>query len=83
MKTEAMTSVGFPMWLAVAVSGLAGMVAFFIMSYHRPKNIPPGPIRIPIFGNTTFAGTRNKLLKHFPKLRRRYGDIFSIYIGNQ
>jgi len=52
-----------------------------LKSTFRPKNFPPGPFNIPFIGSALILDVRN-LTKSFSKLRARYGDIFSIYVGS-
>merc|ERR1712198_71521 len=46
----------------------------------RPKKFPPGPINIPILGSLLYVDVRN-LTKSFTKLSKKYGDIFSLFVG--
>ncbi|XP_007536662.1 cytochrome P450 2B11-like [Erinaceus europaeus] len=49
----------------------------------RPKNhgrLPPGPWPLPFLGNL-LQMDRNGLLKSFMKLRDKYGDVFTVYLG--
>ncbi|KAK6175046.1 hypothetical protein SNE40_013587 [Patella caerulea] len=47
-----------------------------------PSRVPPGPRpMIPILGN--FLQLEIDPRKQFAKFRRRYGDLFSLYIGNK
>ncbi|MCJ8734451.1 hypothetical protein PDJAM_G00235500 [Pangasius djambal] len=48
----------------------------------RPKNFPPGPQPIPIFGNLFHINIKNPL-KDFGKLAEQYGNIYSLYIGTK
>ncbi|XP_041346850.1 cytochrome P450 2J4-like [Gigantopelta aegis] len=48
----------------------------------RPRGIPPGPlITIPILGHLLQIGANP--IKSFQKMRKQYGDVFSVYIGNR
>ncbi|KPP56825.1 cytochrome P450 2F2-like, partial [Scleropages formosus] len=53
---------------------------FFLFKTRRPKNFPPGPQPIPIFGNLLQLNLRNPI-KDLEKLSERYGKVFSIYFG--
>uniref|UniRef100_A0A667WAP7 Cytochrome P450, family 2, subfamily X, polypeptide 9 n=1 Tax=Myripristis murdjan TaxID=586833 RepID=A0A667WAP7_9TELE len=46
----------------------------------RPKNFPPGPTPLPIFG-TIFSLSLQNPLKDFERLRKHYGDVYSLFIG--
>jgi len=46
----------------------------------RPKKFPPGPVNFPVFGSLLYVDVRN-LSSSFKKLSKRYGDIFSIFVG--
>ncbi|KAL7862584.1 hypothetical protein SRHO_G00115680 [Serrasalmus rhombeus] len=46
----------------------------------RPKNFPPGPWPVPIFGNLFQLNITNPL-KDFERLAEHYGNIYSLYIG--
>ncbi|KAF5897977.1 cytochrome P450 2F2-like [Clarias magur] len=48
----------------------------------RPKNFPPGPRPIPIFGNLFHFNIKNPL-KDFEKFAEKYGNIYSLYIGTK
>jgi len=59
--------------------GVILLLAWFKMSI-RPKNFPPGPVNVPFLGSVLRLDVRN-LTKSFSKLKLRYGDIFSVYVG--
>lgn len=48
----------------------------------RPHGLPPGPPRIPIIGSTALFSSSDPA-QVLVQLRRRYGDIFSLYVGNK
>ncbi|XP_061100599.1 cytochrome P450 2F2-like isoform X2 [Conger conger] len=48
----------------------------------RPRNFPPGPRPIPIFGNLLQFNLVD-LLNDFKKLSERYGKVYSIYLGRK
>uniref|UniRef100_A0A4W4EQ96 Cytochrome P450, family 2, subfamily X, polypeptide 9 n=1 Tax=Electrophorus electricus TaxID=8005 RepID=A0A4W4EQ96_ELEEL len=55
-------------------------LVFLFIRIQRPKNFPPGPRPIPIFGNLLQLNILNPL-KDFKRLARRYGNVYSLYIG--
>ncbi|KAM9470726.1 cytochrome P450 2F2-like [Clarias gariepinus] len=55
---------------------------FFLIRIQRPKNFPPGPLPIPVFGNLFHFNVKNPL-KDFGKLAKRYGKVYSLYIGTK
>ncbi|KAF5897981.1 cytochrome P450 2F2-like [Clarias magur] len=55
---------------------------FFFIRIQRPKNFPPGPRPIPIFGNLIHFNIKNPL-KDFEKLAEQYGSVYSVYIGTK
>uniref|UniRef100_A0A3Q2CYN8 Cytochrome P450 2J6-like n=1 Tax=Cyprinodon variegatus TaxID=28743 RepID=A0A3Q2CYN8_CYPVA len=48
----------------------------------RPKNFPPGPLSLPIFGSLLFLNLENPL-KDFERLRESYGNVYSLFIGRK
>ncbi|KAF5897982.1 cytochrome P450 2D3-like, partial [Clarias magur] len=46
----------------------------------KPKNFPPGPRPLPIFGNLLHFNINNPL-KDFGLLAERYGNVYSLYLG--
>ncbi|XP_047452532.1 cytochrome P450 2F2-like [Mugil cephalus] len=64
---------------------LVWLCIFFIVlqfKSRRPKNFPPGPIALPILGNTLHLSLENPL-KDFERLRNAYGDVYSLFIGSK
>ncbi|KAL4006122.1 hypothetical protein ACER0C_005835 [Sarotherodon galilaeus] len=57
-------------------------VCFIVLQLksRRPKNFPPGPPVLPLLGNTLQLSLENPL-KDFERLRKSYGDVYSIFIG--
>ncbi|XP_036424092.1 cytochrome P450 2F2-like [Colossoma macropomum] len=53
---------------------------FLFIRIQRPKNFPPGPRPVPIFGNLFQLNITNPL-KDFERLAECYGNIYSLYIG--
>ncbi|KAG7329552.1 hypothetical protein KOW79_007726 [Hemibagrus wyckioides] len=48
----------------------------------RPKNFPPGPPPVPIFGNLFHFNIKNPL-KDFVKFAKQYGNVYSLFIGTK
>lgn len=60
-------------------------VLTFVLTYkatRRPRGIPPGPALFPFFGNIHTMAVGD-LLENLQSLRRKYGDVFSLYIGRE
>uniref|UniRef100_A0A3Q0SAT5 Cytochrome P450, family 2, subfamily X, polypeptide 9 n=1 Tax=Amphilophus citrinellus TaxID=61819 RepID=A0A3Q0SAT5_AMPCI len=58
---------------------------FFIILHlksQRPNNFPPGPPVLPLLGNILQLNLENPL-KDFERLRKSYGDVYSIFIGRK
>ncbi|XP_046705610.1 cytochrome P450 2D14-like isoform X2 [Silurus meridionalis] len=58
---------------------------FFYLIFHlfriqRPKNFPPGPQPLPIFGSLLDINIKNPL-KDFKMLAERYGNVYGLYLG--
>uniref|UniRef100_A0A8C6SIF2 Cytochrome P450 n=1 Tax=Neogobius melanostomus TaxID=47308 RepID=A0A8C6SIF2_9GOBI len=63
---------------------LLGICIFIILQLksRRPKNFPPGPTALPLIGNMLNLSPDNPL-KDMEKLRGRYGNVYSVYIGHR
>lgn len=68
---------GFSVLVLICVS-----LVFFLFRIQRPKNFPPGPPLLPIFGNLLHINLANPL-KDFERLAEKYGEIFSLYTGSR
>ncbi|XP_061629902.1 cytochrome P450 2F2-like [Phyllopteryx taeniolatus] len=55
---------------------------FILFSFmcRRPKNFPPGPTILPILGNLLSLSLENPL-QDFERLRKAYGNVYSLYLG--
>ncbi|XP_053538023.1 cytochrome P450 2D15 isoform X1 [Ictalurus punctatus] len=60
--------------------GICVYLFFLLIRIQRPKNFPPGPRPMPIFGNLLHLNIRNPL-KDFEMLAERYGNVYSLYLG--
>ena len=58
-------------------------VTLYLWFYNgRPKNAPPGPwFYVPVIGNLVQIG-RNPVTS-FREMRKKYGDVFSVYMANR
>uniref|UniRef100_A0A672FR50 Cytochrome P450, family 2, subfamily X, polypeptide 9 n=1 Tax=Salarias fasciatus TaxID=181472 RepID=A0A672FR50_SALFA len=54
---------------------------FLILKTRRPRNFPPGPFALPILGNLLQLSLEDPL-KYVEKLRRNYGNVYSLFIGS-
>ncbi|XP_042571285.1 cytochrome P450 2J2-like [Cyprinus carpio] len=55
---------------------------FLLIRIQRPRNFPPGPLPLPLFGNLLHVNMANPL-KDFERFAERYGNIFSLYTGSR
>uniref|UniRef100_A0A3B1K754 Cytochrome P450 2B4-like n=1 Tax=Astyanax mexicanus TaxID=7994 RepID=A0A3B1K754_ASTMX len=55
---------------------------FLFIKIQRPKNFPPGPRPVPIFGNVFQLNISNPL-KDFERIAERYGNVYSLYFGGR
>uniref|UniRef100_A0A671PSR2 Cytochrome P450 2J6-like n=1 Tax=Sinocyclocheilus anshuiensis TaxID=1608454 RepID=A0A671PSR2_9TELE len=55
---------------------------FLLIRIQRPKNFPPGPPPLPLFGNLLHVNMANPL-KDFERFAEQYGKIFSLYTGSR
>ncbi|XP_029952741.1 cytochrome P450 2F2-like [Salarias fasciatus] len=53
---------------------------FLVLKTQRPRNFPPGPFALPILGNLLNLNLENPL-KDFERLRRTYGNVYTLFIG--
>ena len=66
----------------VLVLVLVTLITYMFLSYRRDKRVPPGPPLLPIVGNL-FSLASTDPLANFARLREKYGDIYSIYVGKE
>ncbi|XP_043935453.1 cytochrome P450 2F2-like [Protopterus annectens] len=65
------------LWVAFIIL----FMSLLFQLWKRPRNLPPGPWAIPVFGNFLQLDYRNPL-RDFSKLAKRYGNVFRIYLGS-
>ncbi|XP_066504909.1 cytochrome P450 2D3-like [Hoplias malabaricus] len=67
---------------SLAVVWLFICLLFLFIRTQRPKNFPPGPQPVPIFGNL-FQININNPLKDFERFAECYGKVYSVYFGTK
>ncbi|XP_060782735.1 cytochrome P450 2D3-like [Neoarius graeffei] len=67
---------------SLVLVGFCVCLLFLLIRVQRPKNFPPGPRPLPIFGNVFHLNIRNPM-KDFEMFAERYGDIYSLYLGRK
>ncbi|XP_056318903.1 cytochrome P450 2F2-like [Danio aesculapii] len=70
------------MLTALVLLCLGAFLLYLQLRIRHPKNFPPGPAPVPIFGNLLQL-SRISPLKDFDKFAQHYGPIYGIYIGSQ
>ncbi|XP_015680049.1 cytochrome P450 2J5 [Protobothrops mucrosquamatus] len=58
------------------------LLFFWFWKSTRPKGFPPGPWRLPLFGNLLQLNMRDPL-KGLDQFAKKYGPIFSLYMGSK
>ncbi|KAK7129354.1 hypothetical protein R3I94_017533 [Phoxinus phoxinus] len=70
----------------IDVQGLLIFLCVLLLVKHlrdvQSKNMPPGPFPLPIIGNLINIGFRDPL-GSFQRIAERYGDVSTLYLGNQ
>ncbi|XP_069129905.1 cytochrome P450 2J6-like [Argopecten irradians] len=66
-----------PLTIGLGVFGLLLLLKLIC----TPRNSPPGPLGYPVVGNFGLFAIANRTAT-FRKLRRKYGDVFSLRIGS-
>lgn len=64
---------------------LVFLICFLVLylSMRKPAGIPPGPsFTLPVLGDTPLLIGQD-MIQTFRKLRKKYGDIFSFYMGKE
>ena len=57
-------------------------LSLYVVLTRRDKRVPPGPALVPILGNILSLASKDSL-KNLALLRRRYGDVYALYIGKE
>ncbi|XP_039464972.1 cytochrome P450 2D14-like isoform X2 [Oreochromis aureus] len=70
------------MLVSIALLCLCLLFLILQLKSKRPKNFPPGPPVLPLVGNTLQLSLENPL-QDFERLRKSYGDVYSIFIGRK
>ncbi|XP_034281344.1 cytochrome P450 2J5-like [Pantherophis guttatus] len=65
-------------WLSILLS----LLFFWLWKNKRPKGFPPGPWRLPLFGNLLQFNMTDPL-KRFDQFGKKYGPVFSLYLGSK
>ncbi|KAI5617280.1 cytochrome P450, family 2, subfamily X, polypeptide 9, partial [Silurus asotus] len=60
--------------------GFCLFLIFHLVRIQRPKNFPPGPQPLPIFGSLFDINIKNPL-KDFKMFAERYGNVYGLYLG--
>ncbi|XP_053174981.1 cytochrome P450 2F2-like [Scomber japonicus] len=68
------------MFASVALLLVAVLLLLLLFGTQRPKNFPPGPRPIPIFGNILQLNLESPLAD-MERLAKHYGNVYSLYIG--
>ncbi|CAF96075.1 unnamed protein product [Tetraodon nigroviridis] len=58
------------------------LILVLLLKSPRPKNFPPGPPVLPLLGNILELTLENPL-QDFERLRKTYGNIYSLYLGRK
>ncbi|XP_029687969.1 cytochrome P450 2F2-like [Takifugu rubripes] len=66
--------------LALLLAAAFGLWVFF--QIQRPKNFPPGPPPIPLFGNLLEIQLDNPIAD-LERLAKRYGNVYGLFLGSR
>jgi len=71
-------------FMGIITSIILLYVAKFYYQYFTRENPLPGPIPLPLIGNTLgmFYHVKGDMLTWYKVLHKRYGDIYELYVGN-
>lgn len=65
----------------IVCSFIAIILTFLWIRSRKPANFPPGPTPFPVIGNLHNLAEEGNFLQVIRKLRKQYGDIFSLSLG--
>ncbi|XP_012718401.2 cytochrome P450 2B4 [Fundulus heteroclitus] len=68
------------MFISLVLLCLCILFFLFQLKSGRPKNFPPGPSTLPLLGNL-LNFSKEKPLEDFERLRKSYGNVYSLFIG--
>ncbi|TKS73756.1 Cytochrome P450 2D15 [Collichthys lucidus] len=68
------------MFASAVLLVLAVLLFLLLFPTHRSKNFPPGPRAFPILGNLLELNLESPIAD-FEKLAKRYGNVYSLFIG--
>ncbi|XP_041357822.1 cytochrome P450 2J6-like [Gigantopelta aegis] len=68
---------------SVAIILVVAAVTLYLWAFNgRPKGVPPGPwFYLPVIGNLVQIGANP--VTSFREMRKKYGDVFSVYMANR
>lgn len=70
-------------YFLLLLSVITIVFALLFLSSRKPRGIPPGPqLTLPVIGDI-LVFKDGDILRTFQKLRKQYGDIFSLYLGRE
>uniref|UniRef100_A0A5F9CU18 unspecific monooxygenase n=1 Tax=Oryctolagus cuniculus TaxID=9986 RepID=A0A5F9CU18_RABIT len=69
--------------LLLLLAFLAGLLLLLFRGHPKAHGrLPPGPSPLPVLGNL-LQMDRKGLLRSFLRLREKYGDVFTVYLGSR
>ncbi|XP_017294471.2 cytochrome P450 2J6 [Kryptolebias marmoratus] len=68
------------MFVSIVLLWLCLWFIILQLKARRPKNFPPGPPTLPVLGNLLNLNLENPL-QDFERLRKSYGNVYSLFIG--
>uniref|UniRef100_A0A5F9D7J2 Cytochrome P450 n=1 Tax=Oryctolagus cuniculus TaxID=9986 RepID=A0A5F9D7J2_RABIT len=69
--------------LLLLLAFLAGLLLLLLRGHPKAHGrLPPGPSPLPVLGNL-LQMDRKGLLRSFLRLREKYGDVFTVYLGSR
>lgn len=70
-------------YYVAAGAGLAVYYIYKLTKSKRPSNIPPGLPAWPVVGSLPYLNNPQTLHKELTANRLKYGNVYSLYMGNQ